>query len=165
MQRVCGLPCAVKVARLKRVKNAEKLARKRKKDDLEKIKTLTDHRRDTQGIFNTYIRLRDMHRPCISCGQSPYQGQRHASHFRSRAAASQLSYNFLNVWASCAQCNSMKSGNITEFRVALAQILTPGQLEAIEYNNEKAYYTKEYLKRLQVILRRRVKYYKKLRGV
>ena len=165
MQRVCSVPCATKVGRLDREKKAEKVARAKTKVARERLKTLTDHKRDTQHIFNQYIRLRDMHKPCISCGQSPYQGQRHASHFRSRAAASQLSYNFLQVRTSCAQCNGAKSGNISEFRIALAKILTPDQLGGIENNNDKAVFDKDYLKRLQGILKRRIKHYKHLRGV
>jgi hypothetical protein len=165
MQRVCSVPCAAKVGRLDREKKAEKLARAKTKVARENLKTITDHKRDTQAIFNQYIRLRDMHKPCISCQQSPYQGQRHASHFRSRSAASQLSYNFLQVRASCAQCNGSKSGNISEFRIALAKILTPGQLAAIENNNDKAVFDKPYLKRIQGILKRRIRHYKRLRGV
>jgi hypothetical protein len=165
MQRVCGLDCAIKQARVDRQEKARKEAVRARKDGLENLKTLSDHKRDTQVLFNLYIRTRDMHRPCISCGQSPYQGQRHASHYRPRSTASQLSYNFLQVWASCAQCNSSKSGNITEYRIALAQILTPSQLEGIEYNNDKAHFDKDYLKRFQEILKRKIKYYKKLRGV
>lgn len=163
-QIVCGHKCAVAYSKDKSTLLRRKAINIRTRQDREKHKNITDHKKDTQTIFNNYIRLRDAKKPCISCGQSPNQGQRHASHYRSRGAASQLAYNFLNCHASCAQCNGAKSGNITEYRIKLAQILTPRQLEAIETNNHKAKYTVEYLKRLQGILKRRIKHYKKLRG-
>jgi hypothetical protein len=165
LQRACSPDCAIKISRQKGRDKAEKAVRQDDRRRKEALKSKSDHRKDTQHLFNAYIRLRDMHKPCISCGQSPYQGQRHASHYRSRAAASQLAYNFLNVWASCSQCNAIKSGNILEFRIALTKILTPSQLDSIEHNNEMAFYTVEDLKRLQGILKRRIKHYKKLRDV
>jgi hypothetical protein len=165
MQSVCSIPCAQKVTEQNRVKKAEKVARAKTKVARENLKTLSDHRADTQKLFNTYIRTRDMHRPCPTCRQSPYQGKRDASHYRSRAAAPQLAYNFLQVWAACVQCNRSKSGNVVEFRIFLARTLTASQLEAIEYNNERAGYTVEYLKRLQGLLKRRIKHYKRLRAV
>ena len=165
LQRVCSPSCAFKDARQKRVDKEAKALRMDDRRRKEALKSKSDHRKDTQHLFNAYIRLRDMHKPCISCGQSPYQGQRHASHYRSRAAASQLAYNFLQVWASCSQCNSMKSGNILEYRSALTRILSPEQLSEIEHNNDLAFYTVEYLKRFQKILKRRIKHYKMLRGV
>ena len=164
-QVVCGHECAVIYTRSQSVAKRKRAINLRTKNDRERIKTISDHKRQTQQIFNNFIRLRDSDRPCISCGQSPNQGQRHASHYRPRSTASQLAYNFLNCWASCAQCNGVKSGNISEYRLALVKILTPGQLAGIENNTQKVKYTKEYLKRLQDILKRRIKLYKSLRGI
>jgi hypothetical protein len=161
-QAACGPPCAIKFARRQRTDKAAKAQRTADRGRKEALKSKRDHKRETQAIFNRYIRLRDTG-PCISCGQSANQGQRHASHFRSRAAASQLSYNFLNVHASCAQCNSHKSGNITPYRIALVEKIGEERVLAIENNNNKADFSVEYLKRLQKILKRRVKHYEKLR--
>ena len=164
MQKVCGMGCAMKVQRLAREEKARKAANVKTRLDRENLKTISDHKKDTSKLFHEYIRLRDAHKPYISCDQSPYQGQRHASRYRPRGSAGQLAYNFLNTHASCSQCNQMKSGNLIPYRQKLVQILTPEQLEEIETNNETRRYTKEYLKRFQVILKRRIKYYKRLRG-
>ena len=158
LQSVCGVTCAIALGNQKAVKKALRTYR-------EDSKTLTQHKKDTQVYFNRYINLRDMHKPCISCQKSPYLGKRNASHFRPRSTAAILSYNFLQVRSSCEPCNSNLSGNLVQYRIALAKILTPEQLAAIENNNKRADFTVEYLKRLQGILKRRVKYYKKLRGV
>jgi hypothetical protein len=162
-QAACGPVCAIKVSRRQRTDKAAKAQRTADRGRKEALKSKRDHKRETSVIFNRYIRLRDMHKPCISCGQSPYQGQRHASHFRSRAAASQLSYFFTQVWGSCAQCNSHKSGNITPYRIALVEKIGEERVLAIENNNNKADFSVEYLKRLQKILKRRIKHYEKLR--
>lgn len=163
-QKVCGLPCAVQFAEKSRREQARKAQKKRDKERLESLKSLTDHKADTQRLFNQYIRLRDAYKPCVSCGQSAFRGQRHASHYRTRAAAPQLSLNFLAVHSSCAQCNSMKSGNVLEYRIELVRRIGEARVLALEHNNEPANFTVEYLKRFQKILRRRIKHYKKLRN-
>ncbi len=159
MQVVCGLSCALEYQVGKRKAKAEKARRRQYRADKERIKSLADHKRDTQTLVNKYIRLRDRDKPCVSCGQSPYQGQRHASHYRSRGAASQLSYNFLNIWSSCAQCNTMKSGAVVPYRVELVRRIGEERVLALEHNNDKAVFTVEYLKRLQKLMRRRIKHY------
>ena len=161
-QKACSLDCALTFSR----QNAARLEAKRLSSELslrkEKLKTKSDYRKEAQVAFNRYIRLRDMHQPCISCGQSPYKGQRHASHYRTRKAAPQLAFNTLNVAASCAQCNSHKSGNITEYRIALVQKIGQERVEALEHNNDKADHSIEYLKRVKDIFSRRARLYERL---
>jgi hypothetical protein len=165
LQRVDSPLCALEFNRRKDTAKRVKADRAALKGRKEALKSISDHLKDTQGIFNLYIRLRDYHQPCISCDQSAYQGQRHASHYRSRAAASQLRFNFINVWTSCAQCNSSKSGNVVEYRIRLADKIGEDRVLAIEHDNRTVKYTTEYLKRLQGILKRRIKHYKRLRSV
>ncbi len=163
-QKVCGLPCAVTFAQAQNREKARKAQKKRDRERKEAIKTLSDHKADTQRLFNNFIRIRDAYKPCVSCGQSAYKGQRHASHYRTRAAAPQLSFNFLAVHASCAQCNNHKSGNIGEYRIELIRRIGEQRVLEIEHNNEPANFTVEYLKRFQKILRRRIKHYRRLRN-
>jgi hypothetical protein len=135
--------------------------RKRK----ESVKTRAGWAREAQTEFNAFTRARDSMLGCVSCGQSPNQGQRHASHYRSVAAASHLRFNTWNVHASCAQCNSMKSGNVVEYRIRLVNKIGSERVEALENNNEPRSFDIEYLRRVKRIFSRRARHYRKLRGM
>ena len=169
--RVCSVKCAlVDVAEGNKRKQAKAKAASKKLEraDLKKRKaalmTISDHKRRAQQEFNRYIRNRDWRKPCVSCQKPPECGQRHASHYRPRSTASQLSFNTRNVWASCAPCNSHKSGNLTEYRIELINRIGLEQVEALENNSELANFTVEYLIRLRDIFRRRANLYERIRG-
>jgi 5-methylcytosine-specific restriction endonuclease McrA len=165
LQVVCSLDCALLASRAKRIAKLSKAqASKDRKRKLE-LKTITQLRAEAQKEVNSYTRLRDSHLPCVSCGQNPYIGQRHASHFRPRSTASQLAYNLHNINASCAQCNSSKSGNLGPYRIELVKRIGLDKVEALENNSELANYSREYLIRMKEVFRKRVKHLAKLRNL
>ncbi len=120
----------------------------------EKLKTKGDWMREAQTEFNKFIRLRDQGRPCISCDK-PDDGthQRHASHFRSCGASPELRFNELNVHASCAQCNSIKSGNLIEYRIRLIKKIGIKNVEYLEGPHEPLKLTLEDIKSLKQMYR------------
>jgi hypothetical protein len=161
LQKVCSPICAIEIAK----QNARKPPPEAAGARLTKkaIKTKAQWAKEAQSAFNAFIRARDLKEPCISCGQSPTQGQRHASHYRSVGAAPQHRFNTYNAHASCAQCNSMKSGNVVEYRIRLADKIGNERLEFIEHGNERKTYSIEYLKRLKKLFGRRARNYQKWR--
>jgi len=136
-QAVDSMTCAITLARELNEKREKKEKRRINKAAREKIKTRTEHLREAQTVFNRYIRLRDAGKPCISCDK-PDDGthQRHASHYRSVSAASQLRFDEANVSASCMQCNSHRSGNVVEYRIRLANKIGQDEVERLESSNE-----------------------------
>ena len=71
-----------------------------------------------QVLFNTWIRKRDLGKPCISCGGS--LGSKYdAGHFFSCGAYPNLRFNEDNVHAQCVQCNQHLHGNIVEYSKGL----------------------------------------------
>jgi 5-methylcytosine-specific restriction endonuclease McrA len=164
LQRTCSIPCSLVAGRDRALAKKRKQLRKSDSERLEAIETITALSKKAQTAFNGYIRVRDEHKLCVSCGQSPYHGQRHASHFRPRSAASQLKFNVFNTNASCAQCNKFKSGNLIPYRVELVRRIGEERVQALENNNELANYSREYLIRLKEVFARRTKHLKKLRA-
>jgi hypothetical protein len=165
MQAVCGPRCAIQHSTLTNAQGREKARRKADRKRKEAIKTRADWAKEAQTEFNNFIRARDSRLGCISCGQSPNQGQRHASHYRSVGAAAHLRFNAWNVHASCAQCNSMKSGNVVEYRIRLVNQIGAARVEALEQSNEPRTFHIDYLKRVKRIFSRRARHYKKIRGL
>jgi len=161
LQVVCSPRCAIEAARQDRPTADSKALQARL--TRESVKTKGEWAKEAQSAFNAFIRIRDSREPCISCGQSPNQGQRHASHYRSVGAAPQHRFNAYNVHASCAQCNGMKSGNVVEYRIRLASKIGTERLESIEHGNERKAYSIEYLKRLKKLFGRRARNYQKWR--
>jgi hypothetical protein len=80
----------------------------------DKVKRVSDWKRDLRIIFHRYIRLRDKDLPCISCGNK--LGEKYdAGHFYSRGAFPNLAFDPMNVHAQCVRCNQWLSGNLIEY--------------------------------------------------
>lgn len=142
--------CATSYARRKQ-------QRVQHKADKERIKTKAEWAKEAQASVNSYIRARDHGKPCISCDQASNIGRRHASHYRSVGACTQLRFNTFNIHASCAQCNSKKSGNILEYRIRLIKKIGQEKVDWLETQNKITRYDIEYLKRIKRIFAKRAR--------
>lgn len=112
------------------------------------LMTLSDYLKLTQQVFNKYIRLRDKHELCVSCGKH-INGVRHASHYLSAGGHSAIRFHEDNIWVSCYKCNVMLSGNQVEYRKALIKKIGIERVEWLEeHGSETKKWTKEELKEL-----------------
>ena len=164
-QKVCSIECAITYSRESRANFETKERQRKLKKDRERIKTKAQWKADAQSAFNGYIRERDKFKPCVSCGQSANQGQRHAGHYRSRGAAPErLAYNTFNCAAQCAQCNHMKSGNVIPYRAELVKRIGLWRVERLESSNKPDPITINELKRIKAVFNRRTRHLKKVRS-
>ena len=111
-----------------------------------------------QTVVNKYIRLRDLNKPCISCGHIGDR-QIHAGHYRPMGNNQQLRFYTLNIYAQCSICNNYKSGNLAEYRLNLIKKIGLAKVEEIEANQERGNYSVEYLQRLIKVFRKKIKLY------
>lgn len=133
LAKVCSLDCSVKYAK----KEVEKRERNKIRVRKDLLKSRGDWLREAQTEFNKFIRFRDYDQPCISCDKpNTGQHQRHASHFRSVGGNPELRFNELNVWASCAQCNGVMSGNLLEYRIRLVKKIGADKVAWLEGPHE-----------------------------
>jgi len=123
MQAVCSVSCAQKDAErvaAQKAARANRAERKSMREAIEKAKTRGTHLKELQTAFNAFIRARDANEPCISCDRpATWDGQWHASHFRSVGSTPELRFNEFNVHRSCSICNNFLSGNIGSYRPRL----------------------------------------------
>ena len=126
----------------------ERAERKELKARKEKLKSRGDYARETQAVFNKYIRLRDHNLPCISCGRY-HEGQYHAGHYRTVGGNPELRFEELNCHKQCSVCNNHKSGNIVEYRINLIKRIGSVRLEWLEGPHEPAKYTIDDLKEIK----------------
>jgi len=85
-----------------------------KREAKEKLKTHKDYLNDLQKLFNTFIRLRDKNKPCISCG-SALDNKYDAGHYYSVGGNPELRFNENNVHAQCVYCNRHLHGNLIDY--------------------------------------------------
>lgn len=150
-QAVCSPKCALAIAPVNQEKARKAIAQRDRREikvRKERIKTRSDHFRETQAVFNEWVRLRDAALPCVSCGRH-HEGQYHAGHYRTVGANPELRFEPLNVHKQCAPCNNHKSGDIVNYRIELVKRIGVEKVEWLEGPHEAKRYTIEELKTIK----------------
>lgn len=130
----CGVEYALQVIAKSKAAKAKKEAQETRAAKV-KAKRLSEWLDDAQKIVNKYIRLRDSHLGCISCGTTA-NVQFAAGHYRSRGSASHLRFNHDNLHKQCNQhCNMALSGNQRNYRAGLIAKIGVDRVEALENDN------------------------------
>lgn len=141
LHRACCLDGAKIVAKEVEAKKA----RKKQKEDKERIKNKGEWEAELQKWVNKYVRLRDADDPCISCGRY-HQGQYHAGHYKSRGAHPELRFDLANIHKQCAPCNNHKSGDISNYRINLIAKIGQAEVDRLEGYNPPRHDTIEDIK-------------------
>jgi hypothetical protein len=128
---VCQWKCAIDFAKDTKIKTVKKEVKEAKL----KLKSRSDWLKDTQVVFNKYIRLRDQDDGCISCGSKSAYAY-HAGHYRSIGSAGHLRFNELNCHRQCSACNTHLSGNLIRYRLKLIRKIGIHATEALESDND-----------------------------
>lgn len=136
----CSIECLYQHAKSARLAKEKRELKKKKRE----LKTLNELKDESQKAFNAFIRERDKGLSCISCGK-PDHGVRHASHYRSVGGCSYLRYDESNVHASCDQCNTHKSGNISEYTPRLIEKIGIDEYERITNSPKSRRYSRDEL--------------------
>jgi hypothetical protein len=137
--------CQVKLAMM----NLEKIKKKQKQQDRkillekkEKLKSLSDYMKELQVLVNTFVRLRDRNKKCVSCDK-PLKHKFDASHFFSVGQFPSVRFELTNIHGSCVTCNQFKGGNLHEYRKRITTRITEKEFEELEF---KAYQTRKFMK-------------------
>jgi len=150
MQAACSPACAALMAIAKRLK-AERHADHQRRIEL---KPLSWFEKRAEEAVNRYVRIRDAHLGCVSCDKpATWDGQWHASHWRSVGAASATRFNLWNIHKACSECNRFKSGNIHEYRIQ--ERIGEDKAAWLKTQNQIVRYQREYLERLAIVFRRK----------
>lgn len=145
-------------AQAKRALMAAKVDKALTRQKLEKLKSKAQWAKEAQTAVNKYVRLRDSHLGCVSCDKpASWDGQWHASHFRSVGAATAVRFNLWNIHKSCSVCNNWKSGNLSEYEPRLREKIGAEKVDWLRTQNQLSAHSVEYLKRLKIIFTKRAK--------
>lgn len=127
---MCQWKCAIEFAKNQKIKTVKKEVKEAKL----KLKSRSDWLKETQVVFNKYIRLRDQNDGCISCGSTSASSY-HAGHYRSIGSAGHLRFNEHNCHRQCAACNTHLSGNLIRYRLGLIRKIGIQLVETLESDN------------------------------
>ncbi|SDG86243.1 Bacteriophage Lambda NinG protein [Pseudomonas flavescens] len=159
-QKVCTWQCGLAIAdqpenqRKARVA-LEQLERREIQVRKKKLKSKGDHTRETQSIFNEWVRERDRGLGCVSCDAESSDsdlltGSRwDAGHYRSVGACPELRFEPLNVHRQCVKCNQYLSGNVVEYRIRLVKKIGADAVAWLEGTHEPKKYTIEDLQQIK----------------
>ena len=143
-------------AELKLKKQASKKNwNKEKKQRKEALKTLNDHIKELQVIFNQWKRLIDKGNNCISCDK-PCKKE-NAGHYRSAGGNPELRFEPLNVHLQCEYCNTYLHGNLIDYRINLIKKIGLEKVEWLEGYHEPKNYTIDQIKGLKVLYKLKIK--------
>jgi Bacteriophage Lambda NinG protein len=163
MQSCCGypMPCEATKADQLAAKSAARRAKTQRgetKQRLEAIKPRQKWLKEAEAAINKYVRLRDLQLGCVSCDKTAHwDGQWHASHFRSVGASSATRFHLWNIHKACSICNNWKSGNLSEYEPRLRAKIGDAKVDWLRTQTHTVVYSIEYLKRLKLIFQRKVK--------
>jgi hypothetical protein len=152
----CKLVCALK--NLEKIKAKEsKDWKKRKREIIRGMETVQDLLRITQKTFNSYIRLRDKGKPCISClNDKPKKVN--AGHYYSSGGHKNLTFNEDNCHLQCEFCNTFLHGHLISYRKNLIERIG---IERLEQLDKEAHivrkFTREELRELNEYYKQKLK--------
>lgn len=169
LKAFCSYECLSIYAKSERGQKAVQKAvqseyKKDKQARKEKLKTRSDRIREAQTAFNRYVRLRDVNKPCISCGSMPEQkvgGTRDCGHYLSRGAHSQHRFRLDNVASQCVKCNRYLSGAPSHFRLGLIERWGEDRITVLECDRYPRKFSEAYLIRLKDIFNRKANLYQR----
>lgn len=154
LQQVCSYKCAIEHKKAQDKKKWQK----EKKQIKENLKTLSDHIKELQIIFNKYIRLRDKNKNCISCDKFN-GGNEQAGHYRSVGSCPELRFNEFNVNGQCVRCNMHLHGNQINYRKGLIKKYGIEKVLELEKKHNPRKYTIPEIVELKVIYKYKCKFF------
>lgn len=164
-QAVCSPKCGLAIKDVNANKARKALAdvgRKELRAAKERVKPKGQYMREAQAAFNAWVRLRDAALGCVSCNKpATWDGQWHASHFRSVGSSPEHRFNPLNVHRACSVCNNHLSGNILGYQPELIRRIGAEAVEALLGPSEPKRYTIDDLKAITAEYRAKTRELKK----
>ena len=152
-QIVCSPSCSLEYIKKQRSKEW----REQKKVIKQSLETKSEVLKAAQIVFNTYIRLRDKDKNCVSCDKK-LVGKFDAGHMFSVGAYPNLRFNENNVHGQCVECNQHKHGNQKEYDLRLQKILSDKEYsELLESRNKPLKLTLDEVKELIYIYKQKIK--------
>ena len=127
VQMTCSVDCSITYVNRKK----EKEWKIEKKVLKEKLKTWSDYFKETQKVFNTFIRERDKLENCISSNR-PLIGKFDAGHYFPAGSYKNLALDEDKCNGQSVHDNRDKHGNLAEYKIGLIKRIGKERFESLE---------------------------------
>lgn len=164
--KVCSVDCSKKFAsnETKKQYRKDKIEYRKRTEPVKSIQT------KAQAAVNSYIRIRDQGKPCISCEGFKTQaglkgGSYDAGHWFGRGSHPSLRFVLWNIHKQCVTCNQYLNGHPHGYEAGLNKRFS---LEWVERRKQQArewktnHYSKQDLERIRKLFARKERLYRKL---
>lgn len=121
----------LKLEKLKKKDQAKN--RKRTKELKQELETIQQKVLRVQRVVNTFVRLRDQGKKCISC-TTILKGKFDAGHYYNANQHWNIRFDLKNINGQCVKCNQYLSGNLIFYRFGLIGRI--GSKEVIRLDQE-----------------------------
>ena len=111
-----------------------------------------------QPIFNKYIRLRDIDKPCISCGEYVEFDNTDSGHFFAKSGYSGLRFDEDNAHKECRYCNRYDESHLIGYTENLKARIGENDYNALKQKAKE--YKENGIRWSRVELEELVEYYK-----
>ena len=127
------------------------------KEKKESLKTLQDYLKEHQILVNTFVRLRDRNKRCISCNK-PLKAKFDAGHFFSVGSYPSVRFDLTNIFGQCVHCNQHLRGNLHEYRKNITKRITEQELEELELKSQRpSHFMKHEIIEMMEEIKKRIK--------
>lgn len=174
LQVVCCTDCAIAWAAICKRKKGERIVKRAEREKTmerkEAAEKLSEIHKKAKAAFNRYIRLRDQHKPCVSCGKplpplgSRLGGALDCGHFRSVGRAGHLRYTEDNCAGQCKDCNLWGAGAYQQYREELIRRIGEARVLELECDNEPHKWTKEEVREIAKTYRKKCRELERAQG-
>ena len=130
LEQVCSIDCAIILGKSKVKK--EVLAKNKKETSIlrEKLKTLSEWKKDLQVEINSIVREIDKGCPCIATNS--FDGKKNAGHYISVGSNQTLRFHLENIFIQSEHSNSWKSGDTIRYQEGIKKTFG---VDYMEYMN------------------------------
>lgn len=157
--KACSPRCAVELVNLAK----EKKARRDLREGRIKLRKKSEWLDIAQIAFNAFIRERDKHQSCISCGTQKWTIQYCAGHYLTRGGHPELRFDEDNAHKQCnTKCNLNLSGNIAAYRINLVKKIGVERVEILEGKHDPKHYNIDDIKAITKTYRLKTKQLKEV---
>ena len=133
------------------IPKVNKTKKKRRREKLESMKSISRLINETRGPFQAWIKIRDINDGCISCDETSPRIW-HAGHYLKAELFTGLIFHEINVNKQCERCNKYLNGNEAMYREGLVKKYgekTVKELEEAANHLRKYKFTREELKTIK----------------
>lgn len=164
LHNYCSIDCQLKWLNTKTgKKTVNKTRRKIHKEKLATVRGFSHWAKVTQTVVNKYVRLRDIDKPCISCGKYDHdlketpRGKWDAGHYKTVGARSQLRFNTKNINKQCVRCNGYQGGDISGQKTGIVKRFGQARLDWLDGHHESKDYSIEDLAKMRRVFNKKIR--------